>query len=250
MQGPSRSLLLFRSIYAILTSVSKLSVFFIFETGGPPYEMDRPPAVSRAPVGIAEHPGLPADHHLTTFSSRSGWLIVFDAPTFFYNHHKQRGNLCGMHKFPRCIMVFACLSQFCDSKGQRFEQPVPAVLRPGGQKSPCGAFLGRGLANLFGRNLFGFVLHPPYGRAAHARTLKMPATNTPQASIAATSTRIPGSLLFIAVPPSPSAFLRYPYSIAHTRPHNPDFHAAPKMRPPVIRTGGRVCVFGGGRGAL
>ena len=27
------------------------------------------------------------------------------------------------------------------------EQPVPAVLRPGGQKSPCGAFLGRGLAD-------------------------------------------------------------------------------------------------------
>ena len=115
MLGPSRSLLLFRSIYAIPTSVSKRSVFFVFETGGLPYEMDRPPAVPRAPVGIAEHPGLPADHHLTTFSSRPGWLIVFNAPTFFYNHHKQRGKLCIPHNFPRCIIEYCQMSQFSDN---------------------------------------------------------------------------------------------------------------------------------------
>ena len=62
-----------------------------------------------------------ADHHVTTFSSRLGWLVVFNAPTFFYNHHKQRGNLYTLHKFPRCIIVFSCASQFSDSKGQRFE---------------------------------------------------------------------------------------------------------------------------------
>ena len=32
-----------------------------------------------------------------------------------------------------------------------FEQPVPRALRPAGQKRPGGAFLGRGLANPFGR---------------------------------------------------------------------------------------------------
>ena len=32
-----------------------------------------------------------------------------------------------------------------------FEQPVPRALRPAGQKRPSGAFLGRGLANPFGR---------------------------------------------------------------------------------------------------
>ena len=44
--------------------------------------------------------------------------------------------------------------------------------------------------------------------------------------------------------------LRYPYSIAHARSHNTDFHVEPKIRPPVTRTGGRVCVFGGGRGVF
>ena len=33
------------------------------------------------------------------------------------------------------------------TRREGFEQPVPAVLRPGGQKSPCGAFLGCGSAN-------------------------------------------------------------------------------------------------------
>ena len=32
-----------------------------------------------------------------------------------------------------------------------FEQPMPRALRPAGQKRPGGAFLGRGLANPFGR---------------------------------------------------------------------------------------------------
>ena len=41
-----------------------------------------------------------------------------------------------------------------DFMGQQkggFEQPVPRALRPAGQKRPGGAFLGRGLANSFGR---------------------------------------------------------------------------------------------------
>ena len=41
-----------------------------------------------------------------------------------------------------------------DFMGQQkggFEQPVPRALRPAGQKRPDGAFLGRGLANPFGR---------------------------------------------------------------------------------------------------
>ena len=41
-----------------------------------------------------------------------------------------------------------------DFMGQQkggFEQPVPRALRPAGQKRPSGAFLGRGLANPFGR---------------------------------------------------------------------------------------------------
>ena len=56
---------------------------------------------------------------------------------------------------PRAASLWMLLFLFC----MRFygmlrggvEQPVPAVLRPGGQKSPCGAFLGRGLANPPGR---------------------------------------------------------------------------------------------------
>ena len=37
------------------------------------------------------------------------------------------------------------------SKRGGFEQPVPRALHPAGQKRPGGAFLGRGLANPFGR---------------------------------------------------------------------------------------------------
>ena len=40
-----------------------------------------------------------------------------------------------------------------DFMGQQkgFEQPMPRALRPAGQKRPGEAFLGRGLANPFGR---------------------------------------------------------------------------------------------------
>ena len=32
-----------------------------------------------------------------------------------------------LHNFLRCIIVFACASQFSDSKGQRFESPPPTA---------------------------------------------------------------------------------------------------------------------------
>lgn len=65
------------------------------------------------------------DHHLTTSSSQPVPCIVFYVPTFFYNHHKQRRKLCILHNFRRCIMAFACPSQFSDPKGRRFESCQP-----------------------------------------------------------------------------------------------------------------------------
>ena len=114
---------------------------------------------------------IPFDHPLTTPSSQPVPFIVFYVPTFFYNHQKQRRKLCTLHNFRRCIMLFACASQFSDSKGQRFEsprphqeqhsfgccffvlyeivrdttkggfeQPVPAVCVPAGKNSPADCF--------------------------------------------------------------------------------------------------------------
>ena len=54
------------------------------------------------------------DHHLTTPSSQPVPFIVFYVPTFFYNYQNQRRKLCTLHNFRRCIMPFACLSQFSD----------------------------------------------------------------------------------------------------------------------------------------
>ena len=65
------------------------------------------------------------DHHLTTSSSQPVLCIVFYVPTSFYNHQKQRRKLCTPHNFRRWFMLFACLSQFSDSKGQRFESLRP-----------------------------------------------------------------------------------------------------------------------------
>ena len=55
------------------------------------------------------------DHHLTTSSSQPVPYIVFYAPTFFYNHHKQRRKLCILHNFRRFIMLFSRTSQFSDN---------------------------------------------------------------------------------------------------------------------------------------
>ena len=55
-----------------------------------------------------------SDHHLTTPSFQPVPCIVFYAPAFFYNYHKQRRKLCTLHNFRRCIMLFACASQFSD----------------------------------------------------------------------------------------------------------------------------------------
>ena len=75
---------------------------------------------------------------------------------------------------PRAAPYGVLLFLFCmDFMGQQkggFEQPVPRALRAAGQKRPGGAFLGRGLANPFGRTkgstFWGaalFVLHGFYG---------------------------------------------------------------------------------------
>ena len=56
---------------------------------------------------------------------------------------------------PRAAPYGVLLFLFCmDFMGQQkggFEQPVPRALRPARRKRPGGAFLGRGLANPFGR---------------------------------------------------------------------------------------------------
>ena len=56
---------------------------------------------------------------------------------------------------PRAAPYGVLLFLFCmDFMGQQkggFEQPVPRALRPARRKRPGGAFLGRGLANHFGR---------------------------------------------------------------------------------------------------
>ena len=63
------------------------------------------------------------DHHLnlTTPFSQPVPCIVFYVPTSFYNHQKQRRKLCILHNFRRCIMLFACASQFSDPEGRWFE---------------------------------------------------------------------------------------------------------------------------------
>ena len=53
------------------------------------------------------------------------------------------------HLMGCCSFCFAWI--LWSSKRGGFEQPVPRTLRPAGQKRPGGAFLGRGLANPFGR---------------------------------------------------------------------------------------------------
>ena len=53
------------------------------------------------------------------------------------------------HLMGCCSFCFAWI--LWSSKRGGFEQPVPRALRPAGQKRPGGAFLGRGLANPFGR---------------------------------------------------------------------------------------------------
>ena len=67
---------------------------------------------------------------------------------------------------------FVCYFTGCCEEG--FEQPVPAVLRPGGQKQSCGLFLGRGSANpswpTNAQHLPGAAFFILYGRAGvHAR---------------------------------------------------------------------------------
>ena len=69
--------------------------------------------------------GRDSDYCLTTFLSGLSFCINFHVSTFFYRHSNQRGDLCTPHKFQRCIILFFRMSQFSDSKGQRFESPRP-----------------------------------------------------------------------------------------------------------------------------
>ena len=52
---------------------------------------------------------------------------------------------------PYGVLLFLFCTDFMGQQKGGFEQPVPRALRPAGQKRPGGAFLGRGLANFFGR---------------------------------------------------------------------------------------------------
>ena len=52
---------------------------------------------------------------------------------------------------PYGVLLFLFCTDFIGQQKGGFEQPVPRALRPAGQKRPGGAFLGRGLANPFGR---------------------------------------------------------------------------------------------------
>ena len=52
---------------------------------------------------------------------------------------------------PYGVLLFLFCMDFMGQQKRGFEQPVPRALRPTGQKRPGGAFLGRGLANPFGR---------------------------------------------------------------------------------------------------
>ena len=52
---------------------------------------------------------------------------------------------------PYGVLLFLFCTDFMGQQKGGFEQPVPRALRPAGQKRPGGAFLGRGLANPFGR---------------------------------------------------------------------------------------------------
>ena len=49
------------------------------------------------------------------------------------------------------VLLFLFFADFMGQQKKGFEQPVLRALRPAGQKRPGGAFLGRGLANSFGR---------------------------------------------------------------------------------------------------
>ena len=64
---------------------------------------------------------------------------------------------------PRAAPYGVLLFLFCmDFMGQQkggFEQPVPRALHPAGQKRPGGTFLGRGLANPFGRTKKRIVMY-------------------------------------------------------------------------------------------
>ena len=90
-------------------------------------------------IGKRENPKAP-DHHLTTPSSQPVLFVIFSAPTFFYNHHKQRRKLCTLHTFRRWFIVFSCLSRLFNFKGQRFESPpaAPGAVPLGAALIVCG----------------------------------------------------------------------------------------------------------------
>ena len=52
---------------------------------------------------------------------------------------------------PYGVLLLVLCTDFMGQQKKGFEQSVPRALRPAGQKRPGRAFLGRGLANPFGR---------------------------------------------------------------------------------------------------
>lgn len=62
---------------------------------------------------------------LTTFLFGVSDRTDFHVQTFFSLQNRQRGNLCGMHKFLRCIIVYHRMSQSSDARCRGFESPRP-----------------------------------------------------------------------------------------------------------------------------
>mgnify|MGYP000414375142 CR=1 FL=1 len=96
-------------------------------------------------------------------------------------------------KFIERLLHVCCSMDFMEQQKSGFEQPVPRALRPAGQKRPGGAFLGRGLANPFGRTkkriamyfcnalfvlmLFGFRIILAAYHLPHRCTVLLPAVH-------------------------------------------------------------------------
>jgi len=135
------------------------------------------------------YPSMP-DHHLTTtvqwsckisekpiVTTNNGLFLVLEATV--QNQHNLRSNASlyrpvvvlrpgrpevrilpvAPRAAPCGVLLFLFCMDFMEQQKGGFEQPVPRALRPAGQKRPGGAFLGRGLANPFGRAKNHFAMY-------------------------------------------------------------------------------------------
>lgn len=74
---------------------------------------------------VVARTGRAVDHHLTTLPLGSSPRGNFHVPTSFSLRNNQCRNLCTLHKSLRWFIAICQMSQFSDSKGQRFESPRP-----------------------------------------------------------------------------------------------------------------------------